>query len=78
VQQEVLERHPELKFRASQATQDTFSDSEGELALMNVPEGNVIPTFLTIAAEGTEPFEPRTLQQAKNDTSWPEWERGML
>ena len=45
---------------------------------MNVREGKVLPTFLTMAAEETEPFEPKTLYQAKKDTSWPEWERGML
>jgi len=78
VQQEALERHPELRIRAPQTIQNTSNDSEEELALMNVPEGNVIPTFLTIAAEETEPFEPKTLQQAKNDTSWPEWENGMV
>ena len=26
---------------------------------MNIPEENVIPTFLTVAAEETEPFEPK-------------------
>jgi hypothetical protein len=45
---------------------------------MNVSEGNVIPTFLTVAAEDTEPFEPKTIHEAKKDTSWPEWERVML
>lgn len=64
VQQEALEHHPELQLRAPQVTPDAFSDSE-ELALMNIPDGNVIPTFLTLAAEETEPFEPKTLQQAK-------------
>lgn len=74
VQKEVLEHHPELKIRV---TQDTSTDSEEELALMNIPEGNVIPTFLTIAAAETEPFEPKTLWQARNSTSWPEWENAM-
>ena len=78
VQEEALEHHPELKLRAPQVIQDTFDDSEEELALMNVPEGKVIPTFLTIAAEEIEPFEPKTLQQAMNDTSWSEWENGMI
>ncbi|EDN03770.1 hypothetical protein HCAG_01635 [Histoplasma mississippiense (nom. inval.)] len=78
VQQEALERHPELKTRALQTTQDTSNDGEEDLALMNIPEGNTIPTFLTIAAEETEPFEPKTLQQAKNDASWLEWEKAML
>ena len=45
---------------------------------MNIPDKNVIPTFLTVAAEEIEPFEPKTLRQAKNDTSWPEWEKGMI
>lgn len=77
--QETLERHPELRVRFSQATSDTSDSSEEEeLALMNVPEGNVIPTFLTVAAEDTEPFEPKTLYQAKNDASWAEWEKAML
>jgi hypothetical protein len=78
VRQEALEHHPELKIRAPQVAPDTFSDSEEELALMNIPEENVIPTFLAVAAKETEPFEPRTLYQAKNDTSWREWERAML
>ncbi|KAI3056906.1 hypothetical protein CBS147353_11111 [Aspergillus niger] len=78
VRQEALEHHPELKIRAPQVTLDTPSDSEEELALMNISEENVIPTFLTVAAKETEPFEPRTLHQAKNDGSWPEWERAML
>jgi hypothetical protein len=78
VRQEALEHHPELKIRAPQVAPDTFSDSEEELALMNIPEENVIPTFLAVAAKETEPFEPRTLYQAKNDTSWLEWERAML
>lgn len=34
--------------------------------------------FLKLAAEETEPFEPKTLQQAKNDASWLEWEIAML
>jgi hypothetical protein len=78
VRQEALEHHPELKIRAPHVTLDTFSDSEEELALMNIPEENVISTFLTIAAKETEPFEPKTLHQAKNDASWLEWERAML
>jgi len=78
VQQEARDRHPELRIRAQQAIQVTTNDSEEELALMNVPEGNVIPTFLTVAAEGTEPFEPKTVSQAKHDASWPEWEKAML
>ncbi|KAH7361094.1 hypothetical protein BKA66DRAFT_593253 [Pyrenochaeta sp. MPI-SDFR-AT-0127] len=78
VRQDILERHPELRIRASQATQDTSDESDEELALMNVPEGNVIPTFLTVAAKETEPFEPKTLNQAKNDISWSKWEKLML
>ncbi|KAJ9479903.1 hypothetical protein VN97_g13159, partial [Penicillium thymicola] len=78
VQQEALEHHPELKIRAPQVTLETSSNSEEELALMNIPEENVIPTFLTVAAEETEPFEPKTLHQAKNDASWLEWEKAML
>lgn len=78
VRQEALEQHPELKIRAPQVTLDNFSDSDEELALMNIPERYVIPTFLTVAAEETEPFEPKTLHQAKNDASWLEWERAML
>ncbi|KAJ5346884.1 uncharacterized protein N7506_000137 [Penicillium brevicompactum] len=77
-QQEALEHHPELKIRAPRVTLNTFSDSEEELALMNIPEENIIPTFLTVAAMETEPFEPKTLHQAKNDASWLEWERAML
>lgn len=45
---------------------------------MNIPEENVISTFLTVATEEAEPFEPKNLHQAKNDTSWLEWERAML
>ncbi|KAJ5283470.1 hypothetical protein N7505_001450 [Penicillium chrysogenum] len=78
VRQEALEHHPELKIRAPQVTPNAFSDSEEELALINIPEENVIPTFLTVAAKETEPFEPKTLHQAKNDASWLEWERAML
>jgi len=78
VRQEALEYHPELKIRAPHVTLDTFSDSEEELALMNIPGENVIPTFLTVAAKETEPFEPKTLHQAKNDACWLEWERAML
>jgi pterin-4a-carbinolamine dehydratase len=44
VRQEALEHHPELKIRAPHVTLDTFSDSEEELALMHIPEANVIPT----------------------------------
>jgi hypothetical protein len=64
--------------RAPQVTPDVLSDSEEELTLMSIPDGNVIPTFLTLAAEETEPFEPKTLQQAKNDACWLEWEKAML
>ncbi|KAI2707448.1 hypothetical protein CBS147333_9344 [Penicillium roqueforti] len=31
-----------------------------------------------MAAKETEPFEPKTLSQAKNDASWVDWERAML
>lgn len=78
VRQEALEHHPELKMRAPQVTLDTSSDIEEELALMSIPNVNVIPTFLTLATERIEPFEPKTLQQAKNNASWLEWERAML
>ncbi|KGO73010.1 hypothetical protein PITC_062340 [Penicillium italicum] len=60
VQQGTLDHHPELKFRASEATLDN-PDRDEELALLNVPEENVNPTFLAIAAKETEPFEPKTL-----------------
>jgi hypothetical protein len=78
VRQQALEYHPELRIRVPQATSDTSEYSMEELALMGVSEGNVLSTFLTVAAEETEPFEPKSLYQAKNDTSWPEWERSML
>jgi hypothetical protein len=78
VQQGALDHHPELKIRARQVTLDTSDESEEELALMNIPEENVISTCLTVAAGETEPFEPKNLHQAKNDTSWLEWERAML
>ncbi|KAL3246854.1 hypothetical protein ABHI18_010803 [Aspergillus niger] len=78
VPQEALGNHPELKIRAPQATLDTLSDGEEELVLMNIPKENIIPTFLTVAAKETEPFEPSTLHQAKNDASSLEWERAML
>lgn len=64
VQQGTLDYHPELKLRASEATLDN-PDGDEELALMNVPEENVIPTFLAMAAKETEPFEPKSLSQAK-------------
>ena len=67
VQQGALDHHPELKIRAPQVTLDTSDESEEELALMNIPEENVISTLLTVAAEETEPFEPKNLHQAKND-----------
>lgn len=73
VPQGVLEHHPELRMRSSQ---DASFESE-ELALMNIPVGKIIPTFLTVAAKETEPFEPKILRQAMNDTSWPEWEKAM-
>jgi hypothetical protein len=75
VQQEILEHHPELRIHVSQ---DASIESDEELALMNIPEGKVIPTFLTLAADETEPFEPKTLRQAMNDASWPEWENAMI
>ena len=78
VQQGALDNHHELKIRGPQVTLDTPDESEEELVLMNIPEENVISTFLTVAAEETEPFEPKNLHQAKNDTSWLEWERAML
>lgn len=40
-------------------------DGDKELALMNVPKENVIPTFLAMATKETEPFEPKSLSQAK-------------
>jgi hypothetical protein len=42
---------------------------------MNIPDRNVIPTFLTVAAEEIEPFEPKSLRQAKDNPRWLEWER---
>jgi hypothetical protein len=45
---------------------------------MNIPNRKVIPTFLTVAAEETEPFEPKSLRQAKDDLRWLEWEKGMI
>ena len=77
VQQGALDHHPELKVPAPEVTLDSPDGGE-ELALTNVPEENVIPTFLTMAAKETEPFEPKTLNQAKNDASWMEWERAKL
>jgi hypothetical protein len=71
VRQEALEHHPELRIRTSQAPEDTFTDSREELVLINIPKENVIPTFLTVTAKDTEPFEPKTLQQAINDSCWP-------
>lgn len=44
--------------------------SEEELTPINIPEENVILTFLTVAVEEAEPFEPKNLYQAKNNTSW--------
>jgi hypothetical protein len=78
VQKDSLERHPELKLRDTQNFQDTSGYDQEELALMNIPDKNVIPTFLTVAAEEIEPFEPKSLRQAKNDPRWLEWEKGMV
>lgn len=78
MQQDSLERHPKLRLRSTQTPQDTSSYDQEELALMNVPDKNVIPTFLTMATEEIEPFEPKSLQQAKNDPCWLEWEKGMI
>lgn len=78
MRREALEYHPELRIRIPRAAPDTFDESVEELTLMNVSEGNVIPTFLTVAAGETEPLEPKTVHQEKNDTSWPEWEGTML
>jgi hypothetical protein len=69
VQQGALDHQPELKIRAPQVTLDTSDESEEELALMDIPEENVISTFSTVAAEETEPLEPKNLHQAKDDTS---------
>lgn len=77
VQQTSLERHPELKLRDTQTFQDTPGDDQEELILMNIPDKNVIPTFLTVAAEEIEPFEPKSLRQTKSDPRWLEWEKGM-
>jgi hypothetical protein len=38
-----------------------LSDSNEELALINIPEENVILIFLTVAAKETEPFKLKTL-----------------
>jgi hypothetical protein len=62
-QREVLLRHPKLSIRFSQVTADSHSEDE-ELALMNVPEDNIIPAFLTVTASESEPFEP--LQAARD------------
>jgi hypothetical protein len=78
VRQEALEHHPELKIRAPQVTLDMFSDSDEELALINIPEENVIPTFLTVAAKETEPFEPKTLHQARMTRASPNGEKQCL
>ncbi|KAI2767295.1 hypothetical protein CBS147339_9477 [Penicillium roqueforti] len=67
VQQGTLDYHPELKLRASEATLDN-PDGDEELALMNVPEENVIPTFLAMAAKETEPFEPKMNSLHQNQT----------
>jgi hypothetical protein len=61
VQQEALEHYLKLKIHVLQATQDTFTKSKEEFALINIPKGNIIPTFLIVAAEETEPFKPKTL-----------------
>ena len=74
---DALENHPELRVRFAQTTPDASDEREEELALMNVPGDNLIPTFLTVAAQWTEPFEPKTVRQAKSDASWPEWEKAM-
>jgi len=78
VQKDSLERHPELKLRETRNFQETSGYDQEELALINIPDKNVIPTFLTVAAEDIEPFEPKSLRQAKNDTRWLEWEKGMI
>ncbi|KAF1828726.1 hypothetical protein BDW02DRAFT_603169 [Decorospora gaudefroyi] len=59
---DALENHPELRVRFAQTTPDASDESEEELALMNVPGDNLIPTFLTVAAQWTEPFEPKTVR----------------
>lgn len=73
VRQEALEHHPELRIRAPHVTLNTSSDSEEELALMNIPEENVIPTFLTVAAKEKQNLlsqrlciKPRTTQAGSN------------
>jgi hypothetical protein len=75
VQKDSLGRHPELKLRDTQNFRETSGYDQEELALMNIPDRKVIPTFLTVAAEETEPFEPKSLRQAKDDPRWLEWER---
>ena len=76
-QREVLQRHPEWRVPFSQTTTDTPSGDENS-ALTNVPESNVLPTFLITAASESEPSGPKSLRQAKNDANWPESEKAML
>ena len=78
MQQEALQRHPELRIRETENPLNVINDSEDQLALMNISADNIVPTFLTIAARETEPFELQTIRQAKNDTNWLEWEAAML
>jgi hypothetical protein len=61
VQQEALEYYSKLKIHTPQATLDMLSNSDKELALINIPKENIILTFLTVATKETEPFELKTL-----------------
>lgn len=78
MQKDLLERHPELKLRKTQNFQETSGYNQEELVLINIPDKNVILTFLTITAEDIEPFEPKSLWQAKNNTRRLEWEKGII
>ena len=78
VQQDSLERHPELRIREEYGTaRNSIDHSDDQLALLNVRDLSILPALLTLAAKETEPFEPKTISQAKRDASWHEWEAAM-
>jgi hypothetical protein len=46
-----------------------LSNSDKELALINIPKENIILIFLIVAIKEIEPFKLKTLHQAKNNIS---------
>ncbi|KAJ6047020.1 uncharacterized protein N7446_011854 [Penicillium canescens] len=70
------QRYPELQLELDNPVHEVQQGALDHHPEMKIQ--NIIPTLLTVAAEETEPSEPKNLHQAKNDTSWLEWKIAML